>query len=128
MSDVDRQQVAGMWDERLEVRFFSPQRSDAGQVDDWENVPEVQGGRFVPTDDTRGLKEWGPGYFEHLLQHPELVLVWEPEHRTFYIGCTQHPAAQECLKSGEIPVDFRCPLDLTACPLLQLRGSRRTNG
>jgi hypothetical protein len=127
LTDADRQQLIDMWDERLEVKFFSPQCSDAGDTDDWERVPKVRGSRFVPTDDTRGLEEWGPGYFEHLLQHPELVIVWEPEQRTFHIGCTSHPAARECMKSGQVPVDFRCPLDSLACPLLPLRGSRRTN-
>jgi hypothetical protein len=124
LSDADRKQISGMWDQRLEVKFFSPQPSDVGQADSWEQVPEVEGGRFVPTDDTRGLKEWGPSYFEHLLQHPELVLVWEPEHRTFHIGCTQHADARKCLTSREVPVNFRCPLELARCPLKSLRGSR----
>ena len=125
LSDDDRRQIAGLWDERLEVKFFTPQRSEAGRQDDWEHVPDVEGGRFIPSDDARGLKEWGPGYFEHLLQHPELVLVWEPERRTFHIGCVQHPAAQQCWKVGEIPPEFTCPLDLSTCPLLSLRSSRR---
>lgn len=86
LSEADRQRVSGMWDERLEVKFFTPQSSSDGEADTWEEVPKVIGGRFVPADDSTGLAEWGPGYFEHLLQHPELVLAWEPQRRTFHIG------------------------------------------
>jgi hypothetical protein len=126
LTEADRRLVAGLWDERREVKFFTPQPDDAGRVDSWEQVPGVIGGRFVPPDDARGLGEWGPGYFEHLLQHPELVIVWEPEQRTFHIGCTRHPAARACLESGHVPADFVCPLGSESCPLLALRGSRLT--
>lgn len=123
LSDADRRRLAGLWDGRLEVCFFSPQENAAGRVDDWEQVPAVSGGRFVPTgDDGRG--EWSPGYFEHLLQHPELVLAYEPPRRTFHIGCTQHGAARACLTAGAVPVDFVCPVGSVSCPLRALRGSR----
>ena len=61
-------------------------------------IPAVQGGRFVSSDDD-GREEWTPGYFEHLLQHPDLVLAYEPPHRVFYI-CTQHAAARACAENG----------------------------
>jgi len=121
LSDTDRQRIAGLWDERLEVRFFEPQADTTGRVDDWEQVPAVQGGRFVSSDDN-GRGEWSPGYFEHLLQHPELVLAYEAPRRVFHI-CTQHPAARRCVETGTVPVGFVCPLDETACPLLPLRGA-----
>lgn len=124
LSAADRQRIAGLWDERLEVCFFAPQSDPAGSVDTWEQVPAVQGGRFVPSDDD-GRGEWAPGYFEHLLQHPELVLAYEPPRRVFYI-CTQHPAAQACVAAGVIPVEFVCPLTEPSCPLLALRGARLT--
>lgn len=73
--DADRSRIADLWDNRLEVSFFAPQADASGRVDEWDQVPAVEGGRFVPHDD-RGLREWGPGYFEHLLQHPELVLAY----------------------------------------------------
>lgn len=122
LTEANRQQVAGFWDQRLEVVFFAPQLDEAGRLDDWEQIPTVVGGRFVPPDDAWGLSEWGPGYFEHLLQHPELVLVWEPVRRVFHIGCTQHMAARVCLVSGYVPVDFQCPLGSGVCPLQALRG------
>lgn len=78
---------------------------------------------FIPHDDAWGLSEWGPGYFEHLLQHPEMVLLWEPAERTFHIGCTRHSAARACLESGRVPREFACPFDSRSCPLEPIRGS-----
>lgn len=120
LSEENRLRIGQLWDERWEVRFFTPQANEAGCVDDWEHVPEVEGGRFIPSDND-GRKEWQPGYFEHLLQHPELVLAYEPEHRVFHI-CTQHPAAQTCLAQGHVPFDFACPLNESTCPMVPLRG------
>jgi hypothetical protein len=121
LSEVDRQRMVGLWDERLEVRFFSPQADSEGHADSWEQVPTVRGGRFVPSDDD-GQAEWSLGYFEHLLQHPELVLGYEAPNRIFYI-CTQHPTAQECRRMGRVPVDFVCSLSEASCPLVALRGA-----
>jgi hypothetical protein len=125
LSEADRRRIAGLWDERLEVCFFTPQADEAGCVDEWEQVPAVTGGRFV-LHDNGGRGEWGPGYFEHLLQHPELVLAYEPPRRTFHIGCTRHAAARACLAVGGVPTGFVCPVGSAACPLRALRGSRLT--
>jgi hypothetical protein len=122
LSDDDRTRVATLWDERVEVRFFTPQEDDSGEVDEWEQVPQVCGGRFMPSDDA-GRAEWEPGYFEHLLQHPELVMAYEPAIRTFHIGCTQHPAARECLADGQVPSGFVCPVAPGQCPMEPLRGA-----
>lgn len=121
LPEADRRCVAGLWDERLEVCFFAPQADDAGHADGWEQVPAVEGGRFVPSDDD-GRGEWSPGYFEHLLQHPELVLAYEPARRVFHI-CTEHSAARACLAAGRVPADFACPVGAAACPMLPLRGA-----
>ena len=125
LPESDRQRIAELWDNRLEVHFFSPQADDTGHVDGWEQVPPVTGGRFVPHDND-GRSEWGPGYFEHLLQHPELVLAYDPPQRTFHIGCTRHSAARACLMAGAVPAEFVCPVGSAACPLRPLRGSRLT--
>ncbi len=122
LSDAERLQVASLWDARLEVHFFAPQADEAGCLDEWDQVPKTEGGRFIPSDDAWGLSEWGPGYFEHLLQHPELVLIWEPAERTFHIGCTRHAAARGCLESGRVPTEFACPFRSPACPLEPIRG------
>ena len=60
LSDADRRKVAGLWDERLEVQFFTPQADESGCTDEWEHVPAVEGGRFAPSDNAPGLPEWGP--------------------------------------------------------------------
>jgi hypothetical protein len=122
LAEADRRRIIGLWDERLEVRFFSPQPDEAGCVDEWEQVPTVQGGRFVPSEDD-GRGEWSSGYFEHLLQHPELSLAYESPNRIFHI-CTQHAAARACLAAGHVPQDFACPVAAASCPLLPLRGAR----
>lgn len=125
LSEVDRCCVAGLWDERLEVCFFSPQSDTVGGTDTWEQVPIVAGGRFVPHDDD-GRDEWEPGYFEHLIQHPELVLAYEAPRRTFHIVCTLHAAARACVAAGRVPIEFTCPVGSATCPLLPLRGASLT--
>jgi hypothetical protein len=94
-------------------------------VDAGERVPAVRGGRFAPSDDD-GRDEWSPGYFEHLLQHPELVLAYEPARRTFHFGCTQHAAARACLAVGRVPAGFACPVGALSCPLAPLSGAHLT--
>ena len=126
LSAIDRRAIAGLWDARLEVRFFAPQSNEAGSVDEWDQVPAVTGGRFVPHDDD-GRGEWAPGYFEHLLQHPELIMAYEPVRRTFHIGCTRHPEARACLAAKAVPITFSCPIGSVSCPLHKLRGSLLTN-
>ena len=58
----------------------------------------------------------GPGWLEHLLEHPEIVLEASITRPTFHI-CTRHPVARATLASGRIPADFACPLDPTAGPM-----------
>jgi hypothetical protein len=123
LSEEDQVQLSTQWDNRLEVCFFARQPDSTGRLDEWEQVPGVVGGRFVPTDDTTGLSEWGPGYFEYLLSNPELIMAYEPSRRTFHIGCQQHAAGKKCIERGEIAVDFRCPISTSSCPFEALRGS-----
>jgi hypothetical protein len=122
LSDADQRRLVGLWDERLEVKFFTPQLDDIGHVDDWEQVPKVARGRFVPAEND-DRDEWSPEFFERLLQDPDLILAYEPLYRCFFIACTQHPAAQTCLALGQIPVEFTCPIASKSCPLLLLRGA-----
>lgn len=130
LSETDRQRIAGLWDERLEVKFFTPQSDDHGHSDEWEQVPAVAGGRFMPVDDDGGVKEWGQDRFEYLLSNPELILAYAPEYRVFAI-CTQHAAARACIDNGRVPSDFQCPFESGACPfgsgacpMEQLRGAK----
>jgi hypothetical protein len=111
--------VARLCDERLDACFFGVVADDRDRV-----VPKVRGGRFVASDDEWGFDEWGPSYFEHLLQHPELVLIWDQTERTFHTGCTRHPAARACWDSGCVPSDFACPFGSAACWMRPLLGRR----
>lgn len=123
---ADRVHLAGLWDSRLEVRFFEPQADDNGKVDRWNQLPKVEGGKFVPHDND-GRLEWQPGFFEHLLSHPDLALAFETPYRAFHIGCIIHEAARDCVRVGIVPAGFACPLELEECPLLRLRGARLTS-
>lgn len=117
LPDESRSDVTRLCDERLDACFFGVATADG------EAVPKVRGGRFVPTDDTWGLEEWGPGYFEHLMQHPELVLVWEPPEPKLAFGCTRHPLARACWINGRVPADFACPFSSGSdCLMQQLLG------
>jgi hypothetical protein len=74
-------------------------------------------------DDSLGRTEWGQGYFEHLLQHPELVTAVEPVQRVFHIGCTLHIASRNCLSTGNVSADFPCPLEAVDGPMMRLKGT-----
>jgi hypothetical protein len=96
--------MAHLCDERLDSCFFGVVADERDHV-----VPKVRGGHFVPSDDAWGFDEWGPSYFDHLIAHPELVLVWDQTERKFHTGCTRHPLAQACWSSRTLPGDFVCP-------------------
>lgn len=40
LTDAEQQQIAKLWDNRLEVRFFTRQADSSGKLDDWEMCPE----------------------------------------------------------------------------------------
>jgi hypothetical protein len=72
-----------------------------------------------------GFDEWGLSYFEHLMQHPELVLVWDATERSFHTGCTRHALARACWARGEVPGDFVCPFERGGdCLMRPLLGRR----
>src|SRR5688500_15097014 len=71
LDDGARKEVARLCDERADACFFGVVADERDHV-----VPKVRGGRFIADDDSWGFDEWGLSYFEHLIQHPELVLVW----------------------------------------------------
>ena len=66
----------------------------------------------------------GPSYFDHLIEHPELVLVYDPPLRTFHTGCTRHPDARACWAAGKVPEKFACPFATGECLMAPLRGKR----
>ena len=120
LTDAQRQDVATLCDERLDACFFGVVADERDHV-----VPKVHGGRFMPPEDDQwGFDEWGLSYYEHLIEHPELVLVWDKTERTFHTGCIRHSAARACWTKGEVPGDFVCPFEHGACLMHPLRGRR----
>ena len=120
LNDKARADVARLCDERVDACFFGVVADERDHI-----VPKVRGGRFLADDDAWGFDEWGPSYFEHLIEHPELVLVWDPPERTFHTGCTRHPLAQACWSRGAVPRDFACPFaNGLKCLMRPLAGRR----
>ena len=119
LSDDARDEVARLCDERLDRCFFGIVADDRDHI-----VPKVNGGKFVPGDDAWGYDEWGPSYFEHLLEHPELVLIFDPTQRTFHTGCIRHADARACWQDGAVPQGFECPFTSAACLMTPLKGRR----
>ena len=116
LSDEHRQEVAKLCDTRADTCFF-------GVVADESELPEVERG-LCDEDDVRPVEEWAPGHFEYLLNHPELVLIWDQTERTFHVGCTAHADARGCWKSGGVPAGFACPFARSDCLMRPLLGRR----
>jgi hypothetical protein len=123
LSESQQQEALALWDERREVCFFAPQADDTGRVDDWDQMPNVVGGRFIPHDDSVRMAEWLEDWQEYLLGHEAVVLLpgVVAVIRTFHI-CQAEPAARAATASGVLPAGFRCPLGLSACPMRRVQG------
>ncbi len=116
LSDAHREEVARLCDTRADTCFF-------GVVSDESELPAVERG-LCEEEDVRPVDEWAPGHFEYLLNHPELVLIWDEAEQTFHVGCTTHADAQACWKRSEVPAGFECPLVRSDCLMGPLRGRR----
>ncbi len=108
LSDSNREEVQRLCDARKETFLFESFPMDGSGV-------TVAGGKFLAHDDCIGIDEWGDDYMDYLMGNPELVLVHDPAHRTFHIGCTRHLDALQCYSDGRIPADFKCPFASTEC-------------
>jgi hypothetical protein len=130
-ADVDRAAIASWWaglsdEHHAEIAKLCDRRADTcffGVVADESELPDVERG-LCDEDDVRPVDEWAPGHFEYLLNHPELVLIWDSTERTFHVGCTAHVDARTCWKRGSVPSGFRCPFDNGACLMRPLLGRR----
>lgn len=74
LADSERQTLVGLWDERSEVYFFSPQQDDAGRLDEWEQLPNVEDGQFLPDADAIDPDEWMQDWHEYVLGHEDVVI------------------------------------------------------
>ncbi|PQO47632.1 hypothetical protein [Blastopirellula marina] len=113
---ADRNELIELCDARKEIFLFETFSDESASL--------VEGGKYLPHDDAFGIDEWGEDYFQHLLDHPELVIIYEPELRTFHIGCSRHRDAWRCLAAGKIAAGFACPFGDAHCRTLQILGRR----
>lgn len=116
LSDAHRDEIARLCDTRADTCFF-------GVVEDESKLPKVERG-LCDEDEVRPVEEWAPSHFEYLLNHPELVLIWDQTERTFHVGCTAHVAAQQCWANGLTPSSFSCPFARNDCLMRPLVGRR----
>jgi hypothetical protein len=121
LSEADRAELARLCDARKEVFLFET-------FDPNNERQKITGGRFLPHDDAIGIEEWGAEYFDTLLCNPELMIVYDPPRRTFFIGCHRHPAARNCFLYGKICAGFECPFDDSNCLMNKIRGDRDSIG
>ncbi|QDU93630.1 hypothetical protein [Lignipirellula cremea] len=117
LDEADRDELALLCDSRKDIFLFETFSADDG--------PRVTGGKFLPHDNAFGIDDWGADYFQHLLDHPELMIVYDRELRTFHIGCSRHSDARRCFVEGRVPADFPCPFHADACLMHKLRGDRK---
>lgn len=116
LSDAHRDEIARLCDTRADNCFF-------GVVADESELPEVERG-LCDEDDVRPVEEWAPSHFEYLLNHPELVLIWDQAERSFHVGCTAHTSAKTCWANGFTPSNFSCPFARADCLMRPLLGRR----
>lgn len=116
LGESERDELALLCDSRREIFLFETFSED--------DSPAVTGGRFIPHDDAFGIDDWGEDYFQHLLDHPELVIAFDPASRTFHLGCSRHVDARRCFAKGEIRHPFNCPFGSRECLMHQILGDR----
>ncbi len=91
LSEIDRADLRRLCDARKEAFLFET-------FDPNNDQQKIAGGRFLPHDDATGIGEWGDEYFDTLLSNPELMIVYDPPRRTFFIGCHRHASARNCFR------------------------------
>lgn len=116
LSESDRDELTLLCDSRRELFLFETFSGD--------DAPKVTGGKFIPHDNAFGIDDWGEDYFQHLLDHPELMIVYDTELRTFHIGCSRHIDARRCFVAGRMSNTFQCPFDSSVCLMHKIRNNR----
>ena len=120
LDESERSELVKLCDSRREVFLF--------ETFSGENSPKVTGGKFVPKDDAFGINDWGEDYFQHLLDHPELMIVYDTDLRTFHIGCSRHIDARKCFVDGSVDQHFDCPFQKSDCLMRTVLGRRESVG
>ena len=116
LPDETKEQVTMLCDQRQASCFFG--------VTGKSDAPKLEGGHFLPESDNVNDdgQLWDQDRFEYLMNHPELVVVWDTETRKVHIGCIAHINAQKCWRNGVVPHDFDCPFEHDDCLMSPLRG------
>lgn len=114
---VNQSELEALCDRRRESCFFDPpDESDA------VGIPDVVGGRFLPTEDTRGWTDWRAELFDYLVCHPEFA---EPQVvRIFNIGCSRHIVSMGLREAMTAQSDHACPFEAKNCPMQSFWSSR----
>ena len=122
LDDDSQSDVCVLLDRRNDSRAFVYADDDSGRRD-WHVLPV--GDEDLPFDDPRQyVRECEYEYFQHLLDHPELVIAPPVVIRTFHI-CVAHPEARRVAADGELTCDFQCPVNDVNCPIRNFASSIR---
>lgn len=123
LNDDSRSDVGVLLDRRHDSRAYIFADDEAGNRG-WHALPIVDD--ELPSDDPREYeREWQLEYFQHLLDHPELVIPPDAVVRTFRI-CVAHPEARRVAEDGELACDFECPVDHNGCPIRAFASTIKT--
>lgn len=117
LADSDRCELQRLCDSRKNLFLFET-------FSEAETQPKITGGKFIPGANEFGVADWGEDYFQHLLDHPELMIVHDPTHRTFHIGCSRHIEARQCFVDGKVSRSFTCPFAADHCLMHAILGDR----
>ena len=119
LNEADRAELQRLCDGRKSLFLFET-FSEA----DTAVKPKITGGKFIPGANEFGIEDWGEDYFQHLLDHPELMIVHDPTRRTFHIGCSRHIDARRCFVDGYVSRSFTCPFGTESCLMHRLLQDR----
>jgi len=115
LADADRNELTRLCDARKNLFLFETFSNP-------DNSPEATDGKFIPSANEFGVEHWDEDYFQHLLDHPELMILHDPAHRTFHIGCSPHTDARRCFVDGAVSKSFGCPFGAQQCSVYKLLG------
>lgn len=115
LNDSSRSDVGVLLDRRNDSRAYIYADDESGNRA-WHVLPI--GDDVLPFDDPREYeREWQLDYFQHLLDHPELVISQDAVVSTFHI-CVAHPEARRVATDGRLTCEFQCPVnDDDDCPI-----------
>jgi hypothetical protein len=100
LSNVARQEVVELCDERCEECFFGPPAEG-------EEQPVVIGGRFLPHDDAWRFADWAADWREYLTAHPDVVIAAQFRSRCFMTGCLWVDWSRTRFAVAELPPSER---------------------